>query len=298
MNIIRHIVKGFDVAYPKDAYRGEDSTSNIRGAAISDAEIKAWTNPKHPSKPELSLLDSYPVLPDIEALLAGCNYFVNKFITNPVAAGDSYDERLDTAILRPRNDPQAYSKYETKLAEWKASPNGKPEPLPEDDYDYYLPQEPTAVRGIKRKLNVNDPEKDDDELYTDEIADGSRVFKYSRLRTYETYTQTGDQENPYNDSVALALHDPENEVGPVPGTKERLDKAAYFYPVMQRMAVRPKRNLAAISMSQANDDERIDDINLRIVDMDEDAQAAVLEKQAELDPYLRVDAPAEVEAAA
>ena len=297
LNIIRHIVKGFDVAYPKDAYKGDDSTSNIRGAAITDPEIKAWSNVKHPSKPELSLLDSYPVLPDLEALPPTSWYMVMKFITNPVAAGDSYDERLDAAILRPKDDKHAFALYNQKLEEWKAE-SGKPRPLPEDDYDYYLPVEATSTRAIKRKLNVNDPENGDDELYTDDLPDGGRAFAYSRIRTYETYTQNGDPDRFYEDSVALALHDPETEVGAVLGTKQRLAKAAYFYPVMQRTALRPKRKLAAMGPSQVTDDETVDVINLTIADMDEYARAHLAGEQAKLDPSMVVDAPLEVEAAA
>ena len=32
INILKNIVKGFDIAYPQDAYTGEDSAENIRGA--------------------------------------------------------------------------------------------------------------------------------------------------------------------------------------------------------------------------------------------------------------------------
>ncbi|KAK5169894.1 uncharacterized protein LTR77_005872 [Saxophila tyrrhenica] len=281
LNIIRHIVKGFDVAYPEDAYRGEDSTSNIRGAAISDPEVKAWSNPKHPSKPEVTLMDSYPVLPDLEALPEVGAFFVKKFITNPVAAGDNYDERLDVALLQPKSEKNALEKYEQRKAEWTAE-SGKPAPLPEDDYDLFLPAAPNAVRGIKRKLNVNDPENEDEELYADELANGTRAFKYTRLRTYETYTQSGDPNNFYDDSVALALHDPETDVGPVPGTKERLQKGAYFYPVMQRTALRPKRNVGVAALSQA-DHDRVDQINMTVAEMTEEMRGRVAERRAELD---------------
>jgi RNA polymerase II-associated factor 1 len=296
LNIIRNIVKGFDVAYPKDAYKGEDNTSNIRGAAITDAEIQAWRRPQHPSKPELELLDSYPVLPDLEALPTMASYIVTKFINNPVATGDTYDERLDTAILRPRDDKQAQARYEQKVAEYDPD-SFKPRPLPESDYEYFLPADASSVGGIKRKLDVNDPEKDSEDLYTDEAAVGP-VFKYSRIRTYETYNQHGDPEHFYDDSVALALHDPETEVGAVPGTAQRLQKGAYFYPVVQRTALRPKRYVGAAAQSQVNDEERVDEINLEIGDLDEDSRTAILEKQAGLDATLRTEGAGTVEAAA
>ena len=300
LNIIRNVVKGFDVAYPQDAYKGEENTSNIRGAAISDAEAKAWSTPRHPTKPDLQLLDSYPVLPDMDALPSTACYMVTKFITNPVASTSHYDERLNAAILRPKEDKQAYALYDQRLAEWDES-SGRPQPIPEDDYEYFLPLEASSVRAIKRKLNVNDPENEDSDLYTDDAADGERAFKYARLRTYETYNQHADPQNFYNDSVALALHDPETEIGAVPGQKKRLRKGAYFYPIMQRTALRPKRNVqvgGSMGMSQsqapAQDEDRIDEINLTVGEMDDSARATIAERRAVLDPPtgLRADAAA------
>ncbi|KAK3724158.1 hypothetical protein LTR37_001282 [Vermiconidia calcicola] len=297
LNIIRNIVKGFDVAYPEDAYKGEENVSNIRGAAITDADAKAWTNPKHPAKPGVELLDSYPVLPDLEALpTSGC-YIVAKFQTNPGAAGDHYDERLDAAILRPKDDNQAYALWEQKTAEWSES-SKKAYPIPEDDYDYFLPAESSYVRGVKRKLNVNDPENDDDELYTDDVGDGQRAFKYTRLRLYETYGQQGNPRNFYDESVALALHDPETEIGDVPGTKHRLSKGAYFYPIQQRTALRPKRRVGQTALSQVVDEDQVDEINLAIGDLDEGSKVTIQNRKTDLDPTLRGEAAPAVEAAA
>ncbi|CAD0098484.1 unnamed protein product [Aureobasidium mustum] len=101
INIIRSLVKGFDVAYPEDAYTGPDSETNIRGAPITEADRSAWKKPKHPTKPNLTLLDAYPLLPDMDALPMTGDYQIVKFSTNPVAQSDSYDQRLDTALLRP-----------------------------------------------------------------------------------------------------------------------------------------------------------------------------------------------------
>lgn len=296
INIIRNVVKGFDIAYPQDAYKGEENTANIRGAAISDAEARAWSYPEHPSNKQLKLLDSYPVLPDLDALPSTACYFVTKFLVNAAASGDNYDTRMDAAILRQKQDEGAYDRWRQKVEEWKQSSSTKPQPIPEDDYEYFLPTETTSVRPIKRKLDVNDPENGDEDLYTDEGPDGQRVFKYARLRTYETYQQTGDPQNFYVDSVALALHDPEDEVGVVPGTKQRLQKGAYFYPVMQRTALRPKRHVGALS--QFVDEERIDEINLTVGDVDEGTREAILEKRAALDPSVRVNIAPAVESAA
>jgi RNA polymerase II-associated factor 1 len=293
VNIIRHIVKGFDIAYPKDAYKGDDSTSNVRGAAATDTETKAWLNPKHPTKPDLQLLDSYPILPDLEALPTAGAYLVTKFQSNPLTS-ELYDPRLDTAILRPIDDPAMQAEYKRKIADWDPE-SSRPQPLPEYDYDYYVPDNDGAVRGIKRKFDVNDPEHDDPDLYTEELEEGKRGFTYSRVRTYETTTQQGNATNHYNDSVALALHDPEADVDVVPGTSERLAKGAYYYPIIQRTALRPKRKVGKLAASQLQqgEGETVDQLNLTIADLSEEDRQVLLEKRAEFDPSLRV-----VEAAA
>lgn len=297
LNIIRNVVKGFDVAYPQDAYKGEENTTSIRGAAISDAEARAWSNPKHPTKPDLALLDSYPVLPDVDAIPSNVAYIVTKFNTNPIASTNQYDERLNTAILRPKEDKVAEARHKQRLSEWNES-SGKPQPLLEADYDYFLPIEVASVHAIKRKFDVNDPENEDPELYTDELADGQRAFKYVRLRTYETYTQKGDPNNAYDDTVAVALHDPDLVVGAVPGAKQRLQKAAYFYPIMQRNTLRPKRKIGPSQLSQMGDEDRIDELNLTVGEFVEAANGGLTESQAAMDSNGRTNGTPAVETAA
>lgn len=260
INIMRHIVKGFDIAYPRDAYKGEDSTENLRGAQVSDAELKAWSNPKHPTNPDLKLLDSYPMLPDPDAIPSVGFYMVMKYVSNPSEIRDKYDERLDTALMRPVSDERAEEEFAEKLREWQESNSSKPEPIREYDYDYYLPVDRDAVHGIKRRLDVNDEEKDDDLHYTDDNGEGVKCFKYKRIRTYETYNQHGDSKNIYNDSVALALHDGDDDAGQV-----RLQKGAYFYPIVQRTALRPKRQTQA-SRTQFGGEAKIDELNVTIGD--------------------------------
>lgn len=258
INIMRHIVKGFDIAYPKDAYKGEDSTENLRGAQVADVELKAWSNPKHPSNPDLKLLDSYPILPDPDAIPSVGFYMIMKYNANPSEIRDKYDERLDTALMRPVADESAEEQYQEKLREWQESNSLKPEPIREYDYDYYLPTDVDAIRGIKRRLDVNDPEKDEDALYTDDNGEGVKCFKYKRIRTYETKEQAGDRHNTYNNSVALALHDGDGDAHNV-----RLQKGAYFYPIVQRTLLRPKRNTQALQYAA---ESKIDELNVVIGD--------------------------------
>lgn len=290
INILKNIVKGFDVAYPKDAYKGEDSAENMRGAPITTEEVKAWANPKHPTNPNAQLLDSYPLLPDLEAIPQMGSYMLMKFTTNPVSVTDKYDTRLDTAIFRPAADPAKEAIYEQKKEDWDPA-SDKPKPLQEYDYDYYLPADEKAVTGIKRKLDINDPDNDDPDLYADDVGDDQRAFKYPRIRTYETYNQTGDDENVYNDTVAIALHDPETDVGRVPGAKSRLGKGAYFYPISTRLAIKPKRKTAMAS--QTGEEEKPDELNLTIREPDEEDVGRIRFHQGNLDPTLQVETTAE-----
>jgi RNA polymerase II-associated factor 1 len=283
-NILRHVIKGFDIAYPQDAVTGQEqeSTASLRGAEFTAEEMKAWTKPVHPSKPELQLLDSYPVLPDMDAIPQTGFYMVVKFTTNPTITTERYDTRFDAAMFQPLMDTERHEIFKQKMEEWDPD-SGKPKPLLDFDYAYYLPEDETSVRGIKRKFNINDPEKDDSELYTDDVADGQRAFKYSRLRTYETYHQSGDPEVFYNDAVALALHDPELEVGAAPGAQKRLAKGAYFYPIAQRAVLRPKRKAAYSQMGAENDAP--DELNVTVRELESELEG-IREHQARFDPSM------------
>lgn len=296
LNILRHVIKGFDVAYPRDAFTGEDSHQNVRGADITEADTKAWARPKHPTKPELELLDSYPLLPDLDAIPGTNSYIVTKFSTNPLDGSDPSDRRLDVAILRPQNGDE--DRLEDKMDEYRKDLS-LAKPTAEFDYEFYLANDARAVKGIKRKFNVNNPNKDDQELYNYEDAEGNRAFLFNRIRAYETYQQQGDGDNAFGDTVAIALHDPDSKVGSAEGARKRLKKGAYFYPVIQRTNLRPKRKAAA---SQMQDEEIIDALQVTIRDADETELGNRLVARAKLDTTIEVptaaDASQEVEAEA
>lgn len=279
INIMRNIVKGFDIAHPHDAYKGEDTTSDIRGAPIAEVEARAWSAPKHPSNPKLQLLDSYPVLPDLDALPASGFFTIVKFTSNPTPQGELYDTRLDAAILRPVTNEQADARHQRALDEWDAH-SGKKRPIPEYEYEYFIPESAAAVRSFKRKYNVNDPSNDDEQLYTDDTPDGDRHFKYQRLRRYETYRQSGNSDNAYNENVALALHDGEDG--------GRLPKGAYIYPVVQTTHLRAKRHVARHGPSQGDEEERVDGLAVRVGEADDEEARRRLAVKGMLDKRIEV----------
>lgn len=273
LNILRNVIKGFDVAYPGDAYAGEDTADNIQGADITPVERRTWGNPRHPSKPNVTLLDSYPVLPDLDALPSIQSYIILKFDPKSLGEGSRYDPRLDVAILRPQNPDQ--DGFEVKMDAYQRDKNHA-KPTTEYDYDYYLADSADSVAGIKRKFDTADPSShEDEELYTS-VDDGQRFFRYDRLRGYETTAQTGDGDNPYADSVAIALHDGE-------GSGRGLQKGAYFYPILQRTSLRPKR-------SRYVEQQVIDQLRVMVRDADEEETRGQLEAKAKWDPTVVVPA--------
>lgn len=261
VSILRSTVKGFDLANPEDAYTGPDTTTNIRGAIPAPAETDAWKRPKHPSKPDVKLLDAYPLKPDLDAIPDSGAYMITKFAGNPTPVTEARDIRMDVGILYPRElDPDCYN------------------------YEFFLPDSEVSTKNVMRKLDVTDDACDDAALYTDKAPDGSGVFKFDFLRTYESgrgFTR-GDQQ--YRE-VALALHDPEfdqksastehtargNGIDP-------LDKGAYYYPVTSKVQLKPRRNKNLVQLglaSQATGEEaqKFDGIRLTVREPDEGERA-------------------------
>lgn len=261
VNILRSTVKGFDLANPEDAYAGPDTTTNIRGAMPTPAEVDAWKRPKHPSKPDLKLLDVYPLKPDPDAVTDSGAYMITKFAGNPTLVTDARDPRMDVGILYPRElAPDTYN------------------------YEFFLPDNEVATKNVIRKLDVNDDACDDPALYTDKAPDGCGVFKFDFVRTYEPGRGSTRGNQQYRE-VALALHDPEldRQTESTESTArgigvDPLDKGAYYYPVLSKVQLKPRRNKNLVQLglaSQALDDEvqKFDGIRLTVREPDEGERA-------------------------
>lgn len=261
VNILRSTVKGFDLANPEDAYTGPDTTTNIRGAMPTQAEIDAWKRPKHPSKQDVKLLDAYPLKPDPDAVTDSGAYMITKFAGNPTPFTEARDIRMDVGILYPRElVPDTYN------------------------YEFFLPNNEVATKNVKRKLDVNDDACDDPALYTDKAPDGSGVFKFDFLRTYEPGRGSTRGFQQYRE-VALALHDPEldRQTASTDSIVRRngidaLNKGAYYYPVLSKVQLKPRRNKNLVQLglaSQATDDEvqKFDGIRLTVREPDEGERA-------------------------
>ena len=279
VSILRSAVKGFDLANPEDVYTGPDTTTNIRGAMPTPTETDAWKRPKHPSKPDIKLLDAYPLKPDPDAVTDSGAYMITKFAGNPTPVTEARDIRMDVGILYPRElAPDTYN------------------------YEFFLPGSQVAVRNVRRKLDVNDDACDDPALYTDKAPDGSGVFKFDFLRTYESGrgSTRGDQQ--YRE-VALALHDPEldrqsssTEYTVRGNGIDPLEKGAYYYPVLSKVQLKPRRNKNLVQLglaSQATGDEfqKFEGIRLTVRQPDEGERA----KRATHREHVEPDEEGEVE---
>ena len=249
LNILRHVIKGFDIANPEDVYEGQDDTKHLQGAEATPAEIEAWKRPRHPTKPELKLLDSYPIKPDLDAMPDSGNYIITKFSGNPTSVTNQHDVRLDVALINPI------------------------EKLNEDyDYEFYVVPEAETVKDVKRKFNLVD-HNIDDTSHLEQSSDGDSAYKYHHHRTYELARQINSLEQPYKE-VGLALHDPDDPLD-TSSNQSRLSKGAYYYPIGMRMNLKPKRNknLANLGLQQKAvemEEERPDEINLILREPNED----------------------------
>lgn len=246
INIARHIVKGFNIAYPEDAYTGQDSAENLRAADTTAEERAAWKVPKNAKNPNLKLLDTYPLLPDWDATPDTGAYMVFKYMAPPInnPLDPSYDPRLDVALLRPAG--QTIKDQETYLQEreaHKTDPTASM-PIPRYQFEFFLPPSRSKIAGIKRNFTTNDPEDPSyvefDSAEPDEDGNMRKSFKFENIRTYETAQQVGDTVDHYGDVVALALHDPDRHRDDKL-RQGNLQKAAYFYPIIQKTSIRPRR---------------------------------------------------------
>ena len=294
VNVLRSTVKGFDIANPEDSYKGPDTDLNIRGAASTIAENDAWKAPKHPVKPELKVLDSYPVKPDLDAMTDTSAYMVAKFASNPTQSTDTRDTRMDVGLLHPIDPaPGPLAEYQAKIVSHEADPLHNPHPGgPPYSYNLFLPADEPTVKNIQKKMDPDDPERDDPKLYTksdkDKHAHG-RSFHYNQVRIYETGRQSINSDHPYQE-VAVALHDSESKAENAPS--DRSVKAAYYYPIIQKIQLKPRRNrnLAQLGLQLGlqsrdfNDEpDKIDAVDLVIRDPDEDEKAKRALHRAELD---------------
>jgi RNA polymerase II-associated factor 1 len=241
-----------------------------RSFEIAASNLREGKSMRHPTNRNLKLQASYPLIPDLDAFPDAGGYITIKFLTNPVPPSSTYDIRLENSLLRPvpPSDEEQLAKEAAREA-YELDPERNPPPDESIEYEFFLTETPEQALRFKRKFNVLDPEKDDEELYTSFNESGSGCFRFKRVRPYESASQIGSVLDKYDDEVMIALHD---------GSDGLHQRAAYYYPIVQRTSIRPQRtkNIHKHRLGfadQDSDDKATDFVDMRVESPTDDMQA-------------------------
>ncbi|CAD6501784.1 BgTH12-07913 [Blumeria graminis f. sp. triticale] len=188
---------------------------------------------RHPSKRSLKLVDCYPVLPDLDSFPDAGGYVSIKFLTNPVPPSSTYDKRLESSLLKPI-EPSEEFEAQKQIARdlHERDPERYPAPEERFEYEFFLTETVSESLQFKRKFDPQNPSNKDESLYPQKTLDGKGCFRFKRVRAYESSTQSGDTSTKYDDEVVIAIQD---------GTDGLNAKGAYYYPIVQKTSIRPRR---------------------------------------------------------
>ncbi|KAF4453334.1 DNA-directed RNA polymerase II regulator [Fusarium albosuccineum] len=228
-----------------------------KGFDIAEQDLKDPKRVKHPNKRHLKVVDASPLIPDLDAFPDSGAYVTLKFHQNPVSSSSEYDKRLLSGLFRPIDrTAQEEEAYEAALAAHEQDPENNPKPQNLMNYDYYLAQSGGAGERFRRKFDVENPDHDDEELYTHE-SDAGGCFQYNRLRAYETSQETElDHSTKFEEDIILAYNE---------DTFYPNQKGVYYYPVMQKSVIRPQRtkNIAR-KIGIAEEEQIVDQLDITV----------------------------------
>ncbi|PUU80276.1 Paf1-domain-containing protein [Tuber borchii] len=211
VRILQAVLKGFDVANPETAGQDHNGLGALAVGDIAAANAERnWKELKHPNKPGVRAVETYPLLPDFQATSDNGGYMVFKFMGSPVVPGEKRDTRLDVGLLKPKDKP--------------LDDDGNP--VGQDIFDYYIPASESIANRVKAKFAAYAEDEDEE----DDKEDGDE-FRYD----FE---------------AALLLNK----------SDDKKSKGAYFYPVLTRYTIRPRRkNKYPPGMPFRHDEESEDD---------------------------------------
>ncbi|KAJ5112510.1 hypothetical protein N7532_000555 [Penicillium argentinense] len=282
-HIKKYIQKGFDIAYPESKYTGQDTEARIQGLAPTKAETDAWAKPIHPDNTKLKPVGFFSVLPDINGFPDTGGFMQFKFDKAPVpAVGSKRDKRMDVAILRPSAPEQRVcQEHASKVALHKANPQSYPDPGPVPfDYELLLPEKPEYAKNVRSSMDMSNPDRDSEELYTHEGPDGQKFHRFDRLRRFGTKAQTLNTGSKYTD-IAVTLN---------AGGKTK-PQGAYYYPILGKTRVKPDRSrtileagLAPGSANGAETEDQIDQMQVTVRDPDDAELYKRAQHRANIDP--------------
>ncbi|KAI1761449.1 RNA polymerase II-associated [Hypoxylon sp. FL1150] len=218
-----------------------DSPAHIKkkidqGFTVAAANLKDKSKVKHPTKRNLKLVDAYPLVPDLDAFPDSGAYVTFKFTHNPLPPSRTYDKRLVNSILKPIQKSEAEEAALAAAAQaHERDPTHFPKPQNLMDYDFLLADSGDAVERFRQRLDVENPDHDDDGLYTHRSSGSNKPnFRFSRVRSYETAHELElSNQTKYDEEVVVTFNDDDDMLD---------QKAAFYYPVMQRSVIKPQRN--------------------------------------------------------
>jgi RNA polymerase II-associated factor 1 len=251
----------------------KDSPEYIKAQVERSFEIAALklqdpSRVRHPTKRNVKLVSSFPLLPDLNSFTDAGGYVNVKFQHNPVPPSNVYDTRIASSILRPL-EPTAdrQAARELAIANHEQDPERYPYPEYEMDFEFFLLEQGQNAANYKRKSDMLDARRDDESLYTHSNKDGSQAFRFKRVREYETATSVDYPSlRRYEEEIIVAINDGKDGVH---------QRAAFYYPLTQRTMIRPQRKK---NMDQkrfgaqaeiTEDGQHVDILDVKIRDADE-----------------------------
>ncbi|KAM0334377.1 hypothetical protein ACHAQA_001403 [Verticillium albo-atrum] len=242
---------------------------------------------QHPSKkPGLTIVESRPFFPDLDAFPDLGAYVTIKLQTNPVATDKTYDDRLLSAILQPIDKtPEEEEAFTAAMEDHNRAPDMFPKPSNLLDYNFFLPINQQVGERFRTAFDIDNPNRDDPELYThtSNTLDGP-CFRFTRLRSYETTKETEiAAADKYTDELIVHFNDEEGPIGEDGIIRQR---AAYFYPVIQRATIRPQRAKNILRSQSQIEDEKEVTTHMDMALEDPDSNFAELAAKYKANPFL------------
>ncbi|XMA12285.1 hypothetical protein WAI453_005076 [Rhynchosporium graminicola] len=202
---------------------------------IASNMLSSLRDIRHPSgKTSVRVMEAYPILPDLDSFPDAGGYCTIKFSTNPVPPSSTYDIRLENSLLKPVEASEEEERARQLIRDnYERDPEHYPAPDETLEYEFFMAESASDARRFKRKFDTLDPEKDSVDLYTEKTDSGAPCFRYKRVRPYESESTSGSIANKFDDEIVIAVHD---------GKDGLHQRGAYYYPIVQKIKIRPQRN--------------------------------------------------------
>jgi RNA polymerase II-associated factor 1 len=220
-------------------------------------------------------------LPDLESSTDLDGYISIKFDKPPIPALPNHggrDSRVDVALLHGEADATQEAAWSKKKRAYDENPEVYENPGPQPyQWDFCVPRRPGAevVAAVKRKLNIMNLDRDDDRGYEGLYVPGEPNpqadvgIDYVKERTFGAVsTETPNVQFETLRFMAVSLFDSESagQYSRLGGESDAIDRAAYYYPIIQKMRIRADREKIRKNRNAGEAGEKWNYIKLRVRD--------------------------------